>query len=681
MYDYYSSQMLLVGTVLDNHYRIVHYLASGGFGNTYVAIDTHVNCYVAVKEFFMRGINHRADNHLTVVVSNAANQEGFNAQLESFRSEAQRIIGINHEHIVHVKDLFDANGTSYYVMDLIEGESLKDRLAQCLLTEHEVRDIARQLLDALDAVHKAGFYHLNVMPCNIMIDKNGHCTLIGFGASKQISTQERMSMYASGIALTSGYAPLEQEGLHTRCIGPWTDYYAVGATLYNLLTGQVPPEINSDDTADDSRMFDYPNGVTHTMQHAISCMMNPSPSKRPQNIEQMKAVLAGTPIRNSRESRADETVVSSGTWEGGNNPPLIEGSWPKDGSMGVSVRTSIESQEAQIGSNENAGQNGGSTHTVGYKLTFVKIKWVVLAFLAVYLPFLVFILIRSSENSAPSVSSLSQDNTTKMDNKADVESFEKESLNGTTATVEEVKEEPFIDPNIDRIYIVGGVPFKMIAVEGYTFTMGATTEQVNPAYDEKPAHKVTLSSFSIGETEVTQELWKVVMGSNPSYFKGDNNPVESVNWNDCQLFIQELNTATNDQRPKGREFRLPTEAEWEFAARGGIINNHTQYAGSNTLSSVAWYEGNSEGMTHPVAQKEPNELRLFDMNGNVWEWCYDWYDVNYYSLSPATNPCNKDKGSRRVARGGSWGSSTSVSFRGSLPPSHQGNILGLRLAL
>ena len=199
-----------------------------------------------------------------------------------------------------------------------------------------------------------------------------------------------------------------------------------------------------------------------------------------------------------------------------------------------------------------------------------------------------------------------------------------------------------------EIFTVGGVSFKMIPVEGGTFTMGATAEQGSDAYDwEKPAHEVTLSSYCIGDAEVTQALWQAVMGSNPSYFTGNlQRPVERVSWNDCQTFITKLNQLT------GKTFRLPTEAEWEYAARGGNKSQGYKYAGSNTLGDVAWYDGNSSSTTHPVATKAPNELGLYDMSGNVWEWCQDWYGS--YSSGAQTNPTGPTLGSARVYRGGSW---------------------------
>ena len=228
-----------------------------------------------------------------------------------------------------------------------------------------------------------------------------------------------------------------------------------------------------------------------------------------------------------------------------------------------------------------------------------------------------------------------------------------------------------------RTIIVNGVSFKMIQVEGGTFTMGATSEQGNDACaDETPAHRVTLSDYYIGQTEVTQALWKAVMGGNPSDFRGDKLPVEKVNWNDCQTFIRKLNSLT------GMQFALPTEAQWEYAARGGKKSKGYKYAGSNSVGQVAWYIDNSKRKTHAVAKKQPNELGLYDMSGNVWEWCQDWYGS--YSSAAQTNPTGASSGSGRVSRGGSFYGHARycrVSDRNVCTPSDRYFFSGLRLVL
>lgn len=221
---------------------------------------------------------------------------------------------------------------------------------------------------------------------------------------------------------------------------------------------------------------------------------------------------------------------------------------------------------------------------------------------------------------------------------------------------------------------VNGVSFRMVRVEGGTFQMGSKDKEADS--DEKRVHQVTLSSYSIGETEVMQELWQAVMGSNPSEFKGAKNPVERVRWKSCHMFVRKLNSLT------GRRFRLPTEAEWEFAARGGLKSRGYKYAGGNDIDIVAWYGGNSGNTTHDVGTKQPNELGLYDMTGNVWEWCQDWYGD--YSSSAQTNPTGPSSGLYRVCRGGSWISGVRYcccSFRGFQIQSNSLNGRGLRLAL
>ncbi|MGM9799212.1 MAG: formylglycine-generating enzyme family protein [Muribaculaceae bacterium] len=225
---------------------------------------------------------------------------------------------------------------------------------------------------------------------------------------------------------------------------------------------------------------------------------------------------------------------------------------------------------------------------------------------------------------------------------------------------------------------VNGVTFEMVKVPGGTFTMGATAEQGDDAWDdEKPTHSVTLSGYYIGKYEVTQAQWKAIMGNNPSYLKGDNLPVEKVSWYDCQEFIKKLNQLT------GKNFSLPTEAQWEYAARGGKSGG-TKYSGSDNIGNVAWYLDNADNKTHPVGEKSPNDLGIYDMSGNVWEWCQDWYDSNYYKNSPTTNPTGYGSVSEHVVRGGSWNSSARycrVSFRSNSTPDNEYYYLGFRLCL
>ncbi|MDR1180858.1 MAG: formylglycine-generating enzyme family protein [Bacteroidales bacterium] len=221
---------------------------------------------------------------------------------------------------------------------------------------------------------------------------------------------------------------------------------------------------------------------------------------------------------------------------------------------------------------------------------------------------------------------------------------------------------------------------EMILVKGGTFTMGNISERDgagNYYYDnEKPAHSVTISNFRIGKYEVTQAQWTAIMKNNPSYFEGDNLPVENVSWDAVQMFISRLNEAT------GKNYRLPTEAEWEYAARGSSQSQNYRYSGSNNIDDVAWYYNNSDDRTHPVGTKAPNEIGIYDMSGNVREWCQDWYDS--YSQSQQSNPTVPSYGSNRIGRGGGWNYNAigcRLAARDDNSPSYSYHNLGFRLVL
>ena len=236
------------------------------------------------------------------------------------------------------------------------------------------------------------------------------------------------------------------------------------------------------------------------------------------------------------------------------------------------------------------------------------------------------------------------------------------------------------EPETETI-TVNGVSFNMVKVDAGSFMMGSPDDDPDAGgiySDEKPQHRVSLNSYAIGETEVTQALWKAVMGYNPSRNSGDERPVEEVSWDEAQTFISKISQLT------GRSFRLPTEAEWEYAARGGKYSKGYKYAGSDDVFEVAWNCDNSGWETHTVATKKPNELGLYDMSGNVWEWCEDWYDFSYYKISPSVNPCNKVASDYHIHRGGSFEyilTDLRVAMRGDYinPPSN--SMRGVRLVL
>lgn len=627
MTDNHDINLLPIGTELQGRYRVQQHLARGGFGNTYLVDNTRFNELWVMKEFFMRGICERDQTTTTITVSGASRPQ-FESQREKFNNEAKRLRRLHHQGIVHVEDLFDENGTSYYVMDYIPGGSLAEAInMHGPLSEGRIRQLLPPLLDALAYVHSQHIWHLDLKPSNIMLRADGTPVIIDFGASKQMDLSGPHST-SIAMAYTQGYAPTEQVEQNLNLIGPWIDLYALGATLYRLLTGTTPP-LTSEIQESGAAAFTFPAGISQQMQQLIQWMMKPSRRERPQSVGEVQQFLGQTEVTGTVVgAEADATQVAESTVSTTNvaSPVLsTPSSTPTPHPTPVKEKTDRK----------------------GLYRTIIACAAVALvAALAVWI-----------WNTLSS---------------KDINEPDPDSIVGAITTDTSA-------PSIETI-TVNGVSFNMVKVEGGTFIMGATSEQGYDAYDnEKPAHRVTLSTYYIGETEVTQALWTAVMGSNPSLCKGDALPVERVSWDDCQAFINKLNSLT------GRNFRLPTEAEWEYAARGGNKSRGYKYSGSNDLGSVAWYEDNSGRKTHAVKTKLPNELGLFDMSGNVWEWCQDYY-MGSYSSSAQTNPSGPSSGSFRVYRGGSWyfnATRCRVAYRDCYTPTNAGsyNNLGFRLAL
>lgn len=285
--------MLQVGTILHGTYKIESYLASGGFGNTYIAKNIEFDETYAIKEFFVKGVCQRDGNSTIISVSNAENTNSFEQQREKFKKEARRLRSLSNPHIVKVYDLFEENGTAYYVMDYVDGENLSVRLKRtnAPLAESEVRNYLNQILDGLEAIHNEGMFHLDIKPANIMVDSHNVVKLIDFGASKQQSTVGGATM-STGISYTNGYAPKEQMAQSYAKFGPWTDFYALGATMYKLLTNQDPPSISdlSEDRTEDKHLaLPMPN-ISGEMKKLVVWMMQVNRLKRPKNVGEIRRI-------------------------------------------------------------------------------------------------------------------------------------------------------------------------------------------------------------------------------------------------------------------------------------------------------------------------------------------------------------------------------------------------------
>ena len=306
-----NQNMLQVGTILHGTYKIESYLASGGFGNTYLAMNIEFDETYAIKEFFVKGVCQRDGDSTTISVSNAENTNSFEQQREKFKKEARRLRSLSNPHIVKVYDLFEENGTAYYVMDYVDGENLSARLKRtnAPLAESAVRNYLNQILDGLEAIHNKGMFHLDIKPANIMVDSHDVVKLIDFGASKHQSTVGGATI-STGISYTNGYAPSELMAQSYDKFGPWTDFYALGATMYKLLTNQDPPsvsDLSEDETEDKHLALPMPN-VSEEMKKLVVWMLQVNRLKRPKNVGEIRRILQQSSVATSNN---EETKVFS----------------------------------------------------------------------------------------------------------------------------------------------------------------------------------------------------------------------------------------------------------------------------------------------------------------------------------------------------------------------------------
>ena len=614
---------------------------------------------------------NRDENTSLITVATQNNRELVEKLRKKFIEEAKAIFKMNHPNIVKVHDIFEENGTAYYVMDYIDGKSLGDIVKQRgQLPEAEAVGYIRQVADALKYVHSLNRLHLDIKPGNVMVDATGHAMLIDFGASKHYDMESGENTSTLMGVNTKGYAPVEQSTQSFTKFSPATDIYALGATLYKLLTGITPPDANLL-MAKEETLAPLPSCISKSTHNAVLKAMALIRADRPQTIDVFIGLL-DSKITNSFDDEVTMCEETEKARQAEEKRRLAEEQKLKEDEARRAAEEEARRKAEEEQKRKAEEQKRNTAKKSSSKNAWL---WIVIGVIAVVG---IIIGVNSNGNSSDSVggggikreiNTLSQQiGVNSNGNSSD--SVNSKQSGGAIQSRNNVSYS-------NGVLNVDGVTYDMMMVKAGTFTMGATSEMKAPDSAEKPTHQVTLTNdYYIGKTEVTQALWEAVMGNNPSYFKGDNLPVESVSWNDCQKFISKLNSMT------GQNFRLPTEAEWEFAARGGNNSNHYQYSGSNKLGDVAWYEGNSGDKTHVVATKQPNELGLYDMSGNVWEWCSDW--LGNYSSSSLTNPTGPNSGSYRVFRGGSlcydaWGCRSSLRYD-SAPVSNRYD-LGLRLVL
>ena len=683
---------LLPGTVLrgkKNSYRIDRVLGQGTFGITYLAYTTatvegdlgrlKTEIQVAVKEFFMSDINGREGSTVTTGGSGGL----FDKYRRKFARESVNLSNLNHRGIVNVVETFEANGTSYYAMEYCGGGSLDARIAECGgLPEGEALRYFGQIASALSYMHSQRMLHLDLKPGNVMLRASGEAVLIDFGLSKQFNDEGEPESSTTIGGGTPGYASLEQANYNEDDgdgkLPVTMDVYSLGATLYKMLTGKRPPVASDvmNNGLPEQPLRDH--GVSNSVIAAIHRAMQPKSRDRYQSVADFAAALdcaSEATEAADREEEPEVVLVDDG------RQPVAE---PKPHTPAAAPARANQEQQQNEYPEPEQPRRKWLPWVVGVAVAAIAFVAVMLLQPkpqpAIEVPADLITAVTQSdtvsadEQPVQQVAQQPQKPEPQQTQQQPQRPVQQEAVEQPQPTKPE--SQPVQQPEPEPERPQHNLPeIAMVYVSGGTFTMGATSEQGSDAgSDEKPAHSVTLSGYYIGKYEVTQELWEAVMGSNPSYFKGDNLPVEQVSWDDVQEFLRKLNAMT------GKRYRLPTEAEWEFAARGGNSSRGYKYSGSNSLGSVAWYYDNSG--THAVGTKSPNELGIYDMSGNVWEWCQDWYGS--YSSSSQRNPKGPNSGSSRVSRGGGWYDNAwccRVSLRRNDTPDFRLGTLGFRLAL
>lgn len=476
-----TPSLLPVGTILHGTYSIESYLSSGGFGNTYVVTNVQFGETRAIKEFYLKGICQREGDSTTVSVSNSENTISFNQQCEKFKKEARRLRGLDNPHIVKVYDLFEENGTAYYVMDYVDGENLSTRLARTNtpLAEKTVLNYLNQILDGLQAIHNSGMLHLDIKPANIMVDKNDVVKLIDFGASKQQTSTDGVTT-TTGVYYTNGYAPIEQIAQSYDKFGPWTDFYALGATLYKLLTNQNPPSLSDirEDSNDDKHTALAMPQVSKKTKQLVVWMMDDNRLVRPQSVKDIRVFLS---------SEANVSV---------DNKPA----------------------------NKKAKRNIAKV-----------VRTVCLSLFATV-----------------TVLSLSYYGYSKF------------------------RQRMLINQLVDNMVEVKGGTLNGISFN--TFYIGkfeVTNEEFHAVMDDRG-----VDYFIRAQMGLRLETWASIKESTKENCKLHHPMI--IGRKNVTEFIKQLNKKT------GRNFRLPTDREWEIAAKGGINSQGNRYAGSDDINRIAW---------------------------------------------------------------------------------------------
>jgi formylglycine-generating enzyme required for sulfatase activity/predicted Ser/Thr protein kinase len=627
-----DSQSLPPGTHL-HEFVIERVLGSGGFGITYLARDTSLNRYVVIKENLPSQFAWRETSTGTVRPRHetGSDVDDYDWSLSNFLREADMLASLDHPGIVRVLRKFEGNGTAYFVMPFVDGVTFDQ-----LIEEHKgkglpfdeagLQGLLERVLDALDHLHQRGIYHRDIKPGNILITNEGLPVLIDFGSARQ-----RMSERSMTVVESPGYTPFEQ--LQSRGnVGPWSDLYALGGTLEKALTGEAPPKA-MDRMRNDPRLplVDRHDLINKYSKNFLRCI-----DKALEVEEVIRWQRASEWLNGMHESASVEDSVL--------NP---YSSKPKSDITFDDKEKLIQVAALIIfvlfiiylfvvvikGESETGKKYYQYTNTDSTEISNNLAQSHVIETEA-----------RAKELEERAIEAEKLRHEIEQKNQADEQAKQLEENQKLEKQRNQQARGEYAGEEMD-IEIAPGVALTMCWCPPGDFIMGSPFTEEGRYNDENQVRVTISKGFWIGKTEVTQTQWQAVMGSDSSQFILGNQPVESVSWYDAQDFIKKLNLSFTNSNWK---IALPTEAQWEYAARAG--QNFT-YAGGDSISQLAWYNENSNAKTNPVGYKKANTWGLHDMSGNVAEWCQDLYDDK---LLGGADPTGAVSGNFRVCRGGSW---------------------------
>ncbi len=710
--------MQLVKHALGDRYLMQEEIGRGGMATVYKAIQINLNRPVALK----------------VVHHNLLHDTEF---ITRFHREAQLCASLNHPNIVHIYDEGQVSGVHFMAMEYLEGTDLKNLIRKSgKLGMEQTLQYLIPVARALDHAHKQGLIHRDIKSSNIFITGSGRVVLTDFGIAYAASVTQLTT--AGAVIGTPEYmSPEQADG---RKIDYRTDLYSLGVVMYECLAGRVPFQGEAVVSTIYKVVHEQPDpdalhGVPKSLQRVAFSLLSKDPDQRPDSAAEVANALnliqKGKAWQPTKITMADERtrksiftrkVTPSPTETGKKKPegksisrpsypikerlkvkiPLVV--WPL-ALIGVFLLATLifysvadrqkvpaireistppapvteypgimeEEEERGLQEVESQDQEKHLIEVAGSRQTDQQAQH------------------RETERQHQIETNRERERIAERDREAWQQAqsantrvaYERylryfpAGLNAGQARkiIEKLYEEEI---KVQEASQRDPSDIQMILVRGGTFSMGCTSEQGNDCeLNEMPVARVTINDFFIGKYPVTQRQWREIMGNNPSSFGScEDCPVENVSWNDIQEFIRRLNQTT------GKVYSLPTEAQWEYAARGGRQSNAYRYAGSQNLQEVAWYLGNGSARPQPVGRKRPNELGIYDLSGNVWEWCQDFYGP--YTPGDKRNPTGPSFGSNRVLRGGSWNSAAGqcrVSFRNISTPGHRSSNFGFRLVL